>query len=194
MLAFPAIGASFGNAGRAAGMGTDSARPSRDGTETCMISINATLIVTMLNFILLVILLKMILFKPLVNFLDQRSGVIAESLRQAEENKSQAARIRSEEDQIMREARRKAAEIIDHAVATASDESRAVLAKTREEAQGMIGAARNEMLADSERIKRELRRELAGMVVSLSQQVLTREISETDHRKLIEEGLDVLNR
>jgi len=31
-------------------------------------------------------------------------------------------------------------------------------------------------------------------VVSLSQQVLTREISETDHRKLIEEGLDVLNR
>ena len=159
-----------------------------------MISINATLIVTMLNFILLVILLKMILFKPLVNFLDQRSGVIAESLRQAEENKSQAARIRSEEDQIMREARRKAAEIIDHAVATASDESRAVLAKTREEAQGMIGAARNEMLADSERIKRELRRELAGMVVSLSQQVLTREISETDHRKLIEEGLDVLNR
>lgn len=56
-----------------------------------MISINATIILTMVNFILLVIILRAILFKPLLKYLDERSKTIAESLRLAEEN-----RIRSE--------------------------------------------------------------------------------------------------
>lgn len=157
-----------------------------------MISINATFILVMLNFVLLVVILSAILFTPLTRFLDERAKTIADSLRQAEENKLLAARIASEKDQVIQEARAKASEIIDRATAAASDESRAILNKTREESQAMIEAARNEMSADADRIKRALRRDLTGMVISLSEKVLDREISGQDHRKLIEEGLNAL--
>jgi|GEM_PF-3817602 len=42
-----------------------------------MISINATIILTMLNFILLAVLLRAILFKPLLKYLDDRAKTIA---------------------------------------------------------------------------------------------------------------------
>ena len=157
-----------------------------------MININATFILTMINFVLLVVILRVLLFKPLLTYLDERAGTIAESLRQAGENKARAAKIADEKAGILLESRIKASEIIDRAAAAAADESRAILDKTREETQAMITAAQNEMLADADRIKRSLRRDLAGMVVSLSEKVLDREIAEKDHRRLIEEGLDAL--
>ena len=47
-----------------------------------MISINFTLVFTIFNFILLVFVLKAILFKPMMKYLDERARKIEESLKQ----------------------------------------------------------------------------------------------------------------
>ena len=88
-----------------------------------MISINATLILTILNFILLVAILKVILWKPLLKFLDNRAKMIDESLKLAEENKLRSEEIKGEHDQIIKEARKKASEIVDTSMTNASRES-----------------------------------------------------------------------
>ena len=159
-----------------------------------MISINATLLLTMLNFILLVILLRILLFKPLLKFLDERARTIAESLRQAEENRRCAELLQREEEEIIRSARQKAGEVVVKAVASAHDEGRELVRKAREETQTVFASAQKELAEEADRVKRELRTEVATMVVSLTEKVLEREIRETDHRKLIEEGLDILKR
>lgn len=159
-----------------------------------MISINATLLLTMLNFVLLVILLRIILFKPLLKFLDERARTIAESLRQAEENRARAEVMHREEEELIRDARQKASGIIDKAVASAHDEGRELVRKARKDTQAILASAQKELAEEADRVKRELRTEVASMVVSLSEKVLEREINEADHRKLIEEGLDVLKR
>jgi F-type H+-transporting ATPase subunit b len=157
-----------------------------------MISINATLILTMLNFILLVILLRAILFKPLLKYLDERSKTIAESLRQAEENRIRSEEIHIEHDNIVREARTKAAEIVEEAVGAASDESRDIIKAAREQAQETVDAAKDEILTEAERIKRDLRKEMAELSISLAEKVLVREIRESDHRDLINKSFGAL--
>jgi F-type H+-transporting ATPase subunit b len=157
-----------------------------------MISINATLILTMLNFILLVILLRAILFKPLLKYLDERSKTIAESLRQAEENRIRSEEIHIEHDNIVREARTKAAEIVEKAVGAASDESRDIIKTAREQAQETVDAAKDEILTEAERIKRDLRKEMAELSISLAEKVLVREIRESDHRDLINKSFGAL--
>ncbi len=153
-----------------------------------MISINATMLLTMLNFVLLVILLRAILFKPLLKYLDERTKTIAESLRLAEENKKRSRKIALDEEQIIREARTKANEIVDRAISAASDESRELIREAREKAQEIVDSTRNELTEESARIKRELRKDVLSMAISLSEKVLDREIREDDHRDLLEKS------
>lgn len=153
-----------------------------------MISINATMLLTILNFILLVILLRAILFKPLLKYLDERAKTIAESLRLADENKKRSQEIAIEEERIIREARAKANEIVDRAISTASDESRELIRDAREKAQAIVDATRSELTEEADRIKRELRKDVLSMAISLSEKVLDREIREDDHRDLLEKS------
>jgi F-type H+-transporting ATPase subunit b len=157
-----------------------------------MISINATIILTMLNFILLVILLRAILFKPLLKYLDERSKTIAESLKQAEENRIRSEEIHIEHDKIVREARTKATEIIEKAVAAASDESRDVIKEAREQALATIDSAKAEILTEAERVKLDLRKEIADLSISLAEKVLVREIKPGDHLDLINRSFGAL--
>lgn len=155
-----------------------------------MIKINATLIFSVLNFILIIGVLAMILWKPMLKFLDERANKIKDSLKLAEENRRKSEQIKVEHDEILKEARLKATEIIDKAVASATDESRNIISQTREQSQIMLEDARKEMRMESERIKHELRDEMADMTVRLAGKVLEREISEKDHRELISRSLN----
>ena len=57
---------------------------------------------------------------------------------------------------------------------------------------GFIDAAKEEMEMEAERVKQELRRDIASMTVSLAGKVLEREIKEEDHKDIINKSLDVL--
>jgi len=158
-----------------------------------MISINATLILTIFNFILLIFVLKAILFKPMMKYLDERANKIDESLRLAEENKKRADDMKIEHDQIIMEARTKSSEIIEAATSNAARESREIVSEARVKAQNTVESAKDEILMVAERIKQDLRREVASMTVSLAGKVLEREIKEDDHKELIKKSLDVMN-
>jgi len=156
-----------------------------------MIKINATLILTILNFILFVAVLATILWKPMLKFLDERAKKISDGLKLGEENTKRAEELKIESDEIVKEARLKASEIVDNAVTSASDESRKMIAQAREQAHATIDSAREEINMEAERIKHDLRKEVAKLTVSLASKVLEREIKEDDHKKLIDKSLDV---
>ncbi len=165
-------------------------RPETENED--MISINATLILTILNFILMIGVLAMILWKPMVKFLDERAQKISESLKIAEENKKRAEELKVEFEKVIRDGRRKATEIVDRATTAASEESRQIVSQARHQAQATVDAAKDEITMEAERIKGELRKEMAAMTIKLTEKVLEREIKEKDHRKLINSSLDAL--
>ena len=157
-----------------------------------MIKINATFILTVLNFILLVGILSLILWKPMLKFLDERAKKIGDSLKLAEENEKRSEEIKIEHDEIVNKARIKAAEIVDKAMTDASNESRELIAQAREHAHLTVDSAKQEIKMEAERIKQDLRKEISDLTVSLASKVLEREIKDKDHRELIKKGLDVL--
>ena len=157
-----------------------------------MISINATFILTILNFVLLVSVLAIILWKPMLRYLDERARKIDESLKLAEENKLRAEELIIEHNNMIKEARTKSAEIVDKAMSSASKESRGIISQAKEQAQSMIDSAKDEIFMEGERIKQDLRKEVASMSLSLAGKVLEREIKEDDHKDLIKKNLDIM--
>jgi len=157
-----------------------------------MISINATALLTILNFVLLVTVLSALLWKPMTKFLDDRARTIEESLLIAKENKRRAEELKDEHDQIIKEARTKATEIVDTAMSNASNESRELINQAKQQAHSIVESAKEEIHLEADNIKKELRQDVASMTVALAGKILEREIKEQDHRDLITKNLDAM--
>ena len=157
-----------------------------------MIEINLTLILTMLNFLVLVYLMRELLFKPFVKFLDKRSETIAESLRVAEENRIRAESIGKEQEIILGEARLKSSEIITKATNLSRIESQEILKAAKNQALASIDYAKKEIETEGLKAKNSLSKEVLSMAVLLADKVLEREIKEEDHAELLKKGFDTL--
>jgi len=136
--------------------------------------------------------MRIILFKPLLKFLDERAQTIAKSLKQAEENRLRSESLNIERETVLRETRVKATEIADKTLLLASNEGQEIIKNAHKQANSIIDATKLELESEAIRVKQELRKDVASMVVELSSKVLEREISEKDHDEMIKKSFNAL--
>jgi F-type H+-transporting ATPase subunit b len=122
------------------------------------------LIVQILNFIVIFVVLRAWVYKPLVKMLENRRKTIAQGLEDASE--AQKARSNAEEkaQKIINEAQAKAAEITREATSRADEAAKRIQA----EAQGELETLRENLKADMEEERKRLLNEVRGQVASLS--------------------------
>ena len=87
-----------------------------------MIDINWTLAAQILNFLILVVLLRAFAYKPIVNMLQERQKKIEMSLAKADEDVEKAEALKKEYEDQLASARVKAQSIIDSASRQAAEE------------------------------------------------------------------------
>jgi len=158
-----------------------------------MISLNATTFLTIINFLILVYILKKLLWGPLIRFLDERGQQVAGALQEAEERRKAAERLRQESERALQEARAEARRIVDGAVAAAREEARRIRDEAKRQAEEFIRQAQAELEAQTEQARRELRREAAELSELLAGRILKRSLSPEDHRELVREYLSGWN-
>ena len=78
---------------------------------------------------------------------------------------------------------------MDKAQAMAQSEGRKQIARAKEQGNALVESAKKEIRLEGDRIKQELRHEVAAMTVDLAGKVLEREITEADHREFIDKNL-----
>lgn len=122
------------------------------------------LIVQILNFIVIFVVLRAWVYKPLVNMLENRRKTIAQGLEDA--NEAQKARANAEEEAqgIISAAQAKAAELTREATGRAEETAKRI----RTEAQGELDGLREALKADMEEERQRLLREVRNQVASLS--------------------------
>ena len=80
-----------------------------------MIELNATLIAQILNFLILVVILRLVAYKPVARLLQQRSDKIQGDLDKAESDRKEAEATLVQYRQKLSDANVKAQEIVDKA-------------------------------------------------------------------------------
>lgn len=149
-----------------------------------------SLVAFVINFLILLGLLTLVLYKPITRMLDQRSAKIKESLEQAEHIKQEAAR--SEETvKAQIEAGRKEGQVI---VAQASQIAERVKeearAEAREEAEVLIAKARIEIERERQEGFNQLRQEFVDLAILAAEKVINQSLDKKTHQRLIEEVLE----
>ena len=158
------------------------------------IGINWQLLVAFLvNFLLLFGLLTVILYKPVLKMLDERSAKIKESLEQAEKIKEQTSRSEEQIKAAIETARKEGQIIIAQASQIAAKIKEEAKVEARKEADAIIAKARDEIKLERDKSIGELRSEFANLIVLAAEKIIKESLDTQKHSKLINEVLEQSN-
>ena len=143
----------------------------------------------LINFVLLLVILRAVAYKPIVKMLDERSERIRQSMERAEEIKAQAERTEAEFAQRIAEARREGQEIIGQAEKIAERLRQEELEKTRKLVEEQREKALEAIAREREAAVSELRKQVANLAVLAAGRAVGRSLDPESHQRLIREAL-----
>ncbi len=147
------------------------------------------LIAQVANFTLLLVLLRLTLYKPILRMLDERKEKIAEGLNAADLARAEAAQAQANIQAQLDSARKEGQDLVAGAQSIATRiqaEAREQSARDREAA---LERARAEIQLERDRAIADLRTEFADITVSAAEKVIGQSLDRQAHQRIIDETL-----
>lgn len=158
-----------------------------------MFNFNMTLIAQIVNFFILLLILKKFAYKPLLQAMADRQTRIANDLASAEKERQAAEQLKQEYQQQLMEARTQAQAIIDKAVKTAESMKQEIMEEARAEHAKMLKNAQAEIARQTESAMAGIRGEVVAMTVAAAAKLIEKDMSSEINAKLVSEFIDQLD-
>ena len=148
-------------------------------------SINGTLIVQLIVFLILVWFTMKFIWPPIAAALDERAKKIADGLSAADKAKSELAVANQRVEQQLAAARDDSARRLADAERLAHSMIEEAKGRASEEAAKIVAAARAEAEQESVKAREALRDEVAALAVKAAEQILRKEVDAGVHADLL---------
>ena len=147
------------------------------------------LVSNLINFTILLIVLRLFLYKPVLRLLDERKRRIREGLERAEQAASDASASEREARETIERARQEGRELVQQAQDGAARLRARLEEQARADAEQIVARAREDMQAERDRALEQLRREFADLAVAAAERVVRQSLDRAAHQRLIDEVL-----
>ncbi len=144
---------------------------------------------TILTFLLLVFILAKFAWKPLLKMLQDREDMVRSSLEDAEKAKSELERLNEESEAIMAKARSEAQSILADGKAAAEKVKDDIIAKSKEQANKIREDAGNQIQVEKDKAISEIKKEVVNLTLSVAEKLIQKNLSDADNKSLIEKSL-----
>lgn len=156
-----------------------------------IISVNIWhIVISLANLVILFLILKKLLFKPVKKIVDKRQKEIESEYKKAEKTQAEADAIKAEWEGKMETAEAEADKIISDAVERADSRNEVMLYESREKADQIIRKAKADIERERKDARETIKKEIVDVSQTLSEQIIGREINMNDHRDLIDKAID----
>ena len=149
-----------------------------------------TMIFAWINLLILYIVLKKIVFKPIKDMIDSRQKEIDDMYSTAEEAEKSANELKSAYEEKISGAKAEGEEIIRTAQRRAQLREEEIINEAKAEADRIIERAGVEIELERRRAVNDIKDEVSGIAISIAEAVIERNISESEHRELIDSFID----
>ena len=134
------------------------------------------LISQIVNFLLLMVILRMVLYEPILNMLGQRKERIAQSMKDAERASAAAQEAELEKDKVLDVARREAQEIRAQATRDAEKIAQEVRSRAEADASEIRMKAQSDAQKQTDATLADANKQIAELAILATEQVLGREL------------------
>lgn len=148
---------------------------------------------TIITFVVLLVILRLVAWKPILDLLDQRERTIREALDSARRAKEEADATMAKHSEMIGKARQEMADIIEKAQRDAEQRRAEILARAHGEAE----AKAKQFAEDLERQKRaainDIRAEAVDLVLAASSRLVSEKLDDEKHRGLVRDYIKDLS-
>lgn len=148
-----------------------------------------SIICTIINLLVLFLLVKKFLFKPVNDILEKRQELVNESIASADQKKKEAEELKLQYENALGSAKEESSRIMTDAQKRAQTEYERVLAKADREAEKRLARAKEDIAMEKDRSLRELEGQITELVLDTAEKVIGKEVSEEENQKLFDEFL-----
>lgn len=141
-----------------------------------MVSVDGSVFIQILNFLLLIWVLNVIMYKPIRKILLQRREKVEGLERDIEAFGNEAKEKDSAFSSGMRDARAKGLKEKELLVQAAADEEKEIIGKINEKAQAEIAKVREKISQDADAVRAALMKEVDGFAKEISRKILGRAV------------------
>lgn len=149
-----------------------------------------SLLFTWVNFIILLLIIKRFLWKPVMKILEKRRSEVENTYAAAEEAKTEAEIAKVQYEQKLSAAKEEASEIVKNAVNRAQLRSEQLLKEAKQQASTTIEKAEIEIEKERKKALNQVKDEISDLAVAIASKVIEREIKPEDHERLIEDFIE----
>ena len=147
------------------------------------------LIAQLVNFTILMVVLRLFLYRPFMRILDERKQRIAEGIEKAEQAASAASASESESARLIEEARAEARDFVARAQESAQELRTELETRARQDAEQIVSRARDEIALERDQAIQLLRGEFADLTIRAAERVVGQSLDRSAHQRLIDETL-----
>ncbi len=148
-------------------------------------NINATLLIQIVAFVLLIWFVNKVLWGPLTKLMADRQKRIADGLSAAEKGKHELELAEQKAKETLKEAKAQAQNILAQAEKRANEIVEDAKIQAQEEAERVKAAAQAEIEQEIAQAREQLRKEVAELVVTGAEKILRKEVDAKAHEELL---------
>ncbi|GAB4321777.1 MAG: F0F1 ATP synthase subunit B [Dehalococcoidia bacterium] len=147
------------------------------------------LLAQVVNFFILLAILRFTLYKPILRMLDQRRERINEGLTAAERARAEAADARAQIDEQLRRAREEGQSVVANAQQIAQRIQQEAREQATRDREAFLERARQEIQLERDRAIAELRAQFADVTIAAAEKVIGQALDRAAHDRIIQEAL-----
>ena len=151
-----------------------------------------TMLFTFMNLLLLFYFARKFLFKPIKKMIDSRKEEIDNLYEDAGKAKSDAEQFKAEYEVKLEQATAESEEIMRRAVRNAQLKEEEILKEARDEAAKTLQRAEEQIESERKQAMEDIKNDVSDIAIDIASAVLSREISEDEHREMIDGFIDRL--
>ena len=146
-----------------------------------------TFLAQICNLMIQMVIFKKFLLKPIKQVIADRKAKADSEIADAQKLRTEAEAMKAEYEQNLYNARTEANQIVAAAQKTATARSEEIVGEARAQAAALKQKAEADIAQERKKAVNEVKDEIGGIAMEIASKVVEREISEKDHKDLIDE-------
>lgn len=142
---------------------------------------------TFVSFIILLIVLWKVAYKPITKALKKRENTIRDSIEEANKTRESAEALLENYQKQLAQAREEVQKILSEGKALGENIKKEIIQKAHEESNRIVKRAQEEIEFQKEKALMELRERIADLTITAASKVIQKTLNKEDHEQLLDE-------
>lgn len=156
-----------------------------------VISVNLwQIVVSLLNLLLLFLIVKLFLFKPVEKMIAKRQENINDKFAEAENAKNAALSDMEKWNEKLKNADKEADLVMQNAIDSAKINGDKIISDAKEKADGIVKQAKEKAEAQKKNAEEFIKSQIVDISALVAEKMINREVKTEDHKNLIDEFID----